>query len=294
MKRVNIFIFGRYFKPGKNETSSHMGNLLRFLISKTFYINLLVILLLLGAGIWGLFYWLGVHTQHNDTITVPNFLGQPIDSLERFASSRELQYVIIDTVDKSNQRRGTVHSQVPIEGSQVKRGRKIYLSVYALEARLIAFDYNYAGTTFRIAQKRLKDFPLTYEYEPGDEDQVLEVRHVERVLEYGDKIREGAPLTVVVGNGDLDSKVGIPDLIGLTYEQVLEELDNRGLNLGVFEMTDCENPEDSAQARVFSQEPEFDEKKAMPRGRAILLQFSLDAPMPAVPDSTRIDSTNQP
>ncbi|MFQ5335347.1 MAG: PASTA domain-containing protein, partial [Flavobacteriales bacterium] len=78
---------------------------------------------------WLFFKFLDYYTNHGESLTVPDFEGLKIAELDEFCKAHQLNYVIIDSIYDLKRERGTVADQIPPPESQVKEGRKIYLTV---------------------------------------------------------------------------------------------------------------------------------------------------------------------
>jgi len=111
---------------------------LRFLITRKFLRHLglaiaLGIILLLGTLVW-----LKIYTHHGQAITVPNLAGLTEDEVDEVTSSRRLRYVVIDSVFSTEMPRGTVLKQNPEANSRVKKNRKIFLTMNAVNLEMVS------------------------------------------------------------------------------------------------------------------------------------------------------------
>ena len=77
--------------------------------------------------------WLDFFTNHNHFIEVPDFTNIHINDLDNFVSLHNLKYEIIDSVSYKYSEKGVVISQDPLPSSNVKRHRKIYLTINSLK-----------------------------------------------------------------------------------------------------------------------------------------------------------------
>ena len=105
----------------------------RFLISRTFFINLLIAIALLGGLLWYSLRFLENYTLHGQTITVPDLSGFVEEEVGAFLAERKLRYKVRNIIYEVNKPRGTVLDQDPKPESQVKENRTIYLIVNASE-----------------------------------------------------------------------------------------------------------------------------------------------------------------
>ena len=102
---------------------------LKFLISRVFFLNLLLAILVV-FGIFKLtIWWLDSYTRHGESITVPDLSGYTLEQAERKLEAKDLHYFIMDSVDMPEEMPNTIVEQDPFPGDKVKRGRKIYVTV---------------------------------------------------------------------------------------------------------------------------------------------------------------------
>ncbi|MDR1112970.1 MAG: PASTA domain-containing protein, partial [Bacteroidales bacterium] len=72
--------------------------------------------------------FLKIYTRHGDEIEMPNFIGQPSETLIK-EQPNDFIIVVTDQVYDSMQPAGTVIKQNPLPKEHVKKGRKVYLTV---------------------------------------------------------------------------------------------------------------------------------------------------------------------
>ena len=106
-----------------------MNSFGQFLKSKQFYIHLLIIVCAVLLFLFGLSKWLSNYTEHGDYVLVPDFRGQKIQDLEKFADTSHVKYQIIDSIYDPSEDFGKVIRQDPEPKSKVKHNRNIYLYV---------------------------------------------------------------------------------------------------------------------------------------------------------------------
>ncbi len=75
------------------------------------------------------YVYLPSSTNHDETITVPNVEGMPIEKVAKFLEEHDLRFEINDSSYSSEYPPLTVLKQVPVAGAKVKENRKIYLSI---------------------------------------------------------------------------------------------------------------------------------------------------------------------
>ena len=82
------------------------------------------------------------YTRHNDIIHVPSLIGLNLNKTEDTLQKLDLQYVILDSAAYNpNYDRGSILSHQPKANSQVKPGRKIYLTINPITVNYIPLPY---------------------------------------------------------------------------------------------------------------------------------------------------------
>ena len=108
-----------------------MSNLGSFLKSRTFVINLVILLVFLLIVFGGVSSWMSSFTHHGESISVPDLRGQKMERMPAFLADKHLQFKVIDSLFDLEKNPGTVLEQDPAPNSKVKEGRTIYLTVNA-------------------------------------------------------------------------------------------------------------------------------------------------------------------
>lgn len=264
---------------------------LRFLITKTFLRHLglavaIAIILMLGTMLW-----LKVYTHHGKTIIVPDLTGLTEQEVEDVTSSRHLRFEVIDSVFSSDMPRGTVIKQNPIGNSRVKKNRKVFLTMNAVNQEMVAMP-QLVGLSYRQARLAMQNAGLiqgTIEYRPDyAKNNVLQQKHNDTVIKEGTEIAKGAVIDLVLGMGLSSSTTRIPDLVGRRLEEAREIISRYYLNLGAVTYDESfQEAGDSSGAFVWRQYPEFDELRRLNMGMEMDIWISLDSTLLPEPDSTR-------
>ncbi len=182
------------------------------------------------------YVYLPVKTNHGETITVPDLEGIPLDELDEFLTERSLRYEINSDSGFSSQYPPlAVLKQFPLANSKVKENRKIYISLNAKEPPKVRMPQLVDGSV-KNAQVVLKSYDLIL----GELDYVADLAQnaVLRQLYNGKPIKEGeyvpkgAAIDLVVGDGLGNQTFGVPNLIGLTYEDAEFSIIGSGLKVG--------------------------------------------------------------
>ena len=263
---------------------------LRFLITKKFLRHLglaaaLVIILLLGTLVW-----LKIYTHHGQAITVPNLAGLTVDEVEDVTSSRRLRYEVVDSIFSTEMPRGTVLKQNPKANSRVKKNRKIFLTMNAVNLEMVSMP-RMVGLSIRQARLALQNAGLILgeiEYRADYAiNNVLQQMHNDSVINEGTEITKGEVIDLVLGMGLSKETTRIPDLVGVFLEEATEMIADYYLNMGAITFDESmKDAEDSVQAFIWRQYPEFDEFKRMNMGMEVDIWLTVDSTLLPVPDST--------
>ena len=263
---------------------------LRFLITKKFLRHLglavaIAVILLLGTLLW-----LKIYTHHGKTISVPDLTGLTVEEVEDVCSSRHLRYEVIDSVFSNEMPRGTVIKHNPGGSTKVKKNRKIFLTMNAVNQEMVSMP-QLVGLSFRQARLAMQNAGLiqgTIEYRPDyAKNNVLQQKHNDSVIKEGTEITKGSVIDLVLGMGLSSSTTRIPDLVGTGLEEAREIIARYYLNLGALTYDESfQEAEDSSGAFIWRQYPEFDEFKRLNMGMEMDIWLSLDSTLLPGPDST--------
>lgn len=251
--------------------------LIRFIFSKAFIVNLAIAGVLGLAAIVGLYFWLDDYTEHGITIETPDFLGVPINELEAFSDTLDVEWIIVDSLYTDEYPKGTVAEQEPKAGYQVKRGRKVYLTVNAISPKKVTVP-NVRNLSLRQAKAVLESVGLKLGelvYKPDiAKNAVLDQKINDRSVEEGEFAVIGTVVDLVLGDGLSNTRVPIPYLKYYRLEEAVDRLNLSSLNLATFKI---DTPVvDSNLVRVYRQIPAFNEKDLVPLGTSFILYLTED------------------
>lgn len=199
--------------------------------------HILAIVLVLMCLVIIVYVVMALGTRHNAQRTVPNFVGLTIDDASHFASRRDLEIVVNDSLYVPSCAGGVVLEQLPTEGVIVKPGRKIYVTINSLNQRKAVVPY-VAELSLRQAKTRLEAAGFVIEHLEYVEDPATNYVLAEFVN--GEEITETNKLEAYVGSGVWlrvgvapDAKsVPMPNLLGLSLGDAKSRLWAAGLNVG--------------------------------------------------------------
>ena len=179
--------------------------LLKFFISKTLIFLFLKAGLILVGFIFLLFVGLHFHTRQNNLIEVPDLYQVQLSDANEMLSDLKLNFEVIDSTHFNPEIPPfSVLEQQPRAFEQVKRGRKIYLTLNPSTYRKVSIP-NVVQVTYRNAVTSLRAVGLevgkiTYRNNIG-KDMVLALRFEGDEIEPGEKIPKSSKVDLVLGNG---------------------------------------------------------------------------------------------
>lgn len=188
---------------------------------KIILINLAAMCAVVFLICYAVFAWLDSYTLHGQVIEVPTVCGKHIDDAAEALRARNLDFEIIDYKYKKNGRENEVVEQLPLPGAQVKKGRKIQLTLNSGSEPLQPLPDIVDNCSLREAEARLRaaGFKLTEGVRiAGETDWVYSVLMGEDTLVNGSKVPMGATLTLVVGNGEEPQVVAEPVMDASWFE----------------------------------------------------------------------------
>lgn len=237
-------------------------NILKKIYSNWVVKNLFWAIVFIVVVLGGVSLGLSIYTQHNNTVSVPDLVGQPVSYAREKAASKELQLIVSDSVFVSNFKRGAVYSQNPKAGTHVKKGRKVYVVHNAVNVKLITMP-NVVGLSMRQARVNL----AAAGFNPGKLVYVDDIATniVIAPMVRGEKVDRGSRLPwnttvdLMVGLNRNESFSRVPDLRGMTGSRAESVIYNNSFNLRRAEYDETVlNAADSAAAVIYRQYPEPD------------------------------------
>ncbi len=247
-----------------------LGEFINFLKSKTFFKQLAIIIVAWVAFSWIVLSLLGFYTHHGEKIEVPNFRGIDKKALDKFLEEKDLTYAIVDSVFDLKAKKGAVADQVPVAGSFVKKGRKIYLTVNAILPPKVKMP-NLIDLTLRQATARIETYGLEVghlQYTPDlAKNAVLKQMIGGLEVKPGALVNKGSKVNLLVGSGLGEAEFFVPDLIGYTKTEALGLISSASLMPGsvVFDAA----VKDTATAKVYKQLPLYKPEARIGSGQSI-------------------------
>jgi beta-lactam-binding protein with PASTA domain len=248
--------------------------LLEFIKSKTFLKHLLFYIIAVALVCWIISFWLGSYTSHGVYIKVPDFTGVKLADLDKFVSDKQVKYLVIDSIYDTKAPQGTVIKQEPLPKEEVKDGRTIYLYVNLVMPPSLQMP-KLIDRSLRQAAAMLTTYGLKLGKVEYKADQcancVLEQKIKGKRVLPGDIVKKGSVITLVVGKGLGDEKVGVPCLYGLSRKDAIARLMDNSLSPGAINYDEIK---DSASSRVYKQSPSCKKSGTVKMGATVDLFFT--------------------
>jgi beta-lactam-binding protein with PASTA domain len=190
-----------------------MQNFFKFLISRTFLIQLGLALLAILILALLLLTWLKSTTNHGELVEVPDFSKMSVIDMRKAVDEADLRYEVLDSANYNpDYPRFSIIDQNPEAGSSVKEGRKIYFTVNPSGYKKVTVP-NVIQVTQRNAQSMLRAVGLdvqrvTYIDEIG-KNMVYYLKYKGKRINEGRKLPKTSKVELVCGNGRIPSQAKI-------------------------------------------------------------------------------------
>lgn len=185
--------------------------------------NLLLIVLVSVVLLILTLLFLKVYTRHDQNVSVPKLAGLQVEEANAILKSKGLHIEIIDSIYQKDAVPGAIIEQVPEENSKVKKGRAIYVAVYAKTPQQVTMP-ELVDYSLRQAQALLISMgftQLSIEEVPSEySGLVLGVEYRGRKLMPNEKVPAGSPLKLIVGNGQLTDSLGMTNEYIMSPDQI--------------------------------------------------------------------------
>ncbi|MBO6118803.1 MAG: PASTA domain-containing protein [Bacteroidales bacterium] len=206
-----------------------------FLKSKVFFKHLLLIAASFLVLMFIVSWILKIYTRHGQEYEVPNITGLNIKDIESSEELKHFEIMILDSVFKEGVLSGTVLTQDPSEGSLVKSGRKIYITIASYSGEMIRMPLC-KDKGIKSAVQTLVDAGLrvgTIMYRTGEIDNIVaEQRYKGKPINVGSDIITGEAVDLVVEVRSTTEEVTMPDILSKTEAEAEVLLWKAGLNIG--------------------------------------------------------------
>lgn len=243
--------------------------------------NLLIALSVVVVLIVGAMIFLNLVTQHGKELTVPDFSNMTVEDAHLLASQSGIRVEVIDSVFAGRMKRGAVYRQNPAPGAKVKEGRRVVLTINAVNAKKVTMP-NLVGLSLRQAKAEILSRGLVLNrliyVQDMATNNVLRQLKGNREIEPGAMVESETPIDLVLGLNDMDNKAYVPDFTGLKNRSAVEAVFDHSLNVKGLKFDDTvKDYEDSLNAMVYRQVPEPSDSVSVAMGEAVMLYLTVDA-----------------
>ena len=242
--------------------------------------HLLIALAIVASLVVGSMVLLNVFTQHGKELSVPDFSNMTLTEAEILASQSGVRLDVTDSVFVRRMKKGAVYRQNPAPGAKVKDGRRITLTINAVNAKKVTMP-NLVGYSMRQAKAELLSKGLVlgrliYVQDIATNN-VLRQLHGNREIEPGVLVDGESVIDLVVGLNSSDNKTYVPDVTGLKNLSARDAIQGNSLNVKNMKFDETvKDYDDSLNAVVYRQEPSHLDSLPKNMGDAMVLYLTLD------------------
>ena len=178
---------------------------MKFLYSKIFIKQVFIAVVIFSIVVLFSIIFLFFYTKQTSKISVPNLIGLQLSDVEKIVEENKLRYEVIDSsFFNPDYNKNTVLDQIPKSNKNVKKNRKIYLTVNPSSYGNVIFP-DLIQLTLRNAQSTLSALDLELgeiDYEDNiGKDMVLKVFIDSKQILPGEIVPKKSKIDFIVGNG---------------------------------------------------------------------------------------------
>lgn len=189
-------------------------NFFRFIFTKTFWIQVVIAVVVTVVLCFAYLFWLDWYTNHDQEIQVPNLEKLSLTEVDEQLEVLDLRRKIIDSASYNPAYKPrTVIEQDPLAGKFVKENRQIYI-------KLNASGYGKVTVPNLIYKTRRQAIPTLealgfkigqITYKPNiAENTVLEMRYKGATLKPGSQLSKTSTIDLVLADGNNPSAIAQP------------------------------------------------------------------------------------
>jgi beta-lactam-binding protein with PASTA domain len=253
---------------------------LRFLISKVFWLNVLIAVVIFTVLLWLTLLYLQQYSRHGESQTVPDLTGLTVTEAMEKVYRLDLDIAVMDSTFDPSKRPLSILGQDPVPNAKVKSGRKIYITVNMATPPETELPHIEIGTSYISVREILESHGLRVGdiiYKPFEYKDVfldMKLHGSGKSLKPGTKITKGSKVDLVLGNGLGDTRISIPDLRGLTYLEAVSLIQLKELSVGTVIATGTIT--DTLEAFVYKQVPAADADRTVNLGSMVDIWITQD------------------
>ena len=185
-------------------------NFIKYIFSKYFFKQILNAIILTLFFILILYFYLNITTNHNKYINVPQLNGVAFNEAIKILDENNLSFIVLDSaLYNPEYPKFSILDQMPKSNTQVKKNRKIYLTLNPSNYGKVSVP-NIIQITQRSANSSLLASGLeigevSYENNIG-KDMVLEILFNGNKINSGDMVPKKSKIDLILGNGIIEEK----------------------------------------------------------------------------------------
>ncbi|GET20054.1 PASTA domain-containing protein [Prolixibacter denitrificans] len=251
----------------------------KFLKSKVFWLNVILAVVLTLILLWLTMYALSKYTHHGEAFPTPNLTGLEQTDWEKVAKNKDIDVVIRDSVYHTDFSPGSVIEQMPRSGHYIKAGRTVYVTIAAVKPEMVQLpkltDVSLREARVLLQSKGLKLGDVTFS--PSEFNNLVLAQKLHgSSIDPGILVPRGTAIDLVVGKTMENKRTVVPDLTGYTYDEGRKILQDVSLTVGaVIYSKDVKTEEDSTNAVIWQQSPEFNRHEGVEIGHSVDLWLKL-------------------
>lgn len=258
-----------------SENKQKKGILNNWIVRNLLRAVVILVVLLIGALVF-----LNVVTQHNKEIDVPDFSNMSIAEAELAASQAGVRIEVTDSVFVKRMKKGAVYRQNPSAGSKVKDGRRIVLTINAVNAKKVTMP-DLVGLSMRQAKAELLSRGLVLDrliyVQDMATNNVLRQLYGNREARPGTMIESESKIDLVVGLNSSDNVTFVPDVTGLKNMSAVDAVHDHSLNIKGLKFDESvADYDDSLNAMVYRQVPSASDSLKVRMGDEVTLYLTVD------------------
>jgi beta-lactam-binding protein with PASTA domain len=198
---------------------------------KTFWFNLLMVIVVATILYMLFFLSLSFITHHGEEVKMPDVVGTDMQTSLKKLQGMTFE-VIVDSAYELNEKPFIVLRQIPDSGSSVKKGRTVFITVNKSIPPMTPMP-NLVSLSYRIAERILKNNKLEMgdtTYKPDiAQGAVLTQLFNGKEVKPGEMVPEGSKINLVLGDGLGNTEFNVPDVVGMPYSEGVAYI--MGMNL---------------------------------------------------------------
>lgn len=174
--------------------------------------NLLAMVLVIIALLFGVNYAMDIYTHHGEGIKVPKIEGMLYGNARSTVEADGLNIMVSDSGYNKKMPADCVLAQNPGPGTMVKSGHTVYVTVNSPSSPSFAIPDVVDNCSYREAEAKLMAIGFKMQppqYVSGEKDWVYGILCKGRRVSTGDHVSIDTPLTLMIGSGTYDSDEGI-------------------------------------------------------------------------------------